>query len=62
MLTLMNQVRPYVKVNRSVCRAISSTSAGCIPNGAKPRLLMYTNANLLLDLCILLGRLTEGTN
>ena len=27
----------------------------CIPNGAKTQLLMHTNTNLLLDLCILLG-------
>jgi hypothetical protein len=30
------------------------------PNGAKAQLLMYTNTNYLLDLCILLGLFNRG--
>jgi hypothetical protein len=30
------------------------------PNGAKIQLLMHTNTNLLLDLCILLGLFDRG--
>jgi hypothetical protein len=30
------------------------------PNGAKTQLLMYTNTNYLLDLCILLGLFDKG--
>jgi hypothetical protein len=33
-----------------------------VPNGAKTQLLMHTNTNELLDLYILLGFLTEGTD
>jgi hypothetical protein len=32
------------------------------PNSAKTQLLIYTNTNYLLDLCILLGLLTDRTN
>jgi hypothetical protein len=31
-----------------------------VPNGAKAQLLIYTNINLLLDLCILLGLFDRG--
>jgi hypothetical protein len=31
-----------------------------LPNGAKTQLLMHTNANYLLDLCILLGLFDRG--
>jgi hypothetical protein len=30
------------------------------PNGAKTQLLMHTNTNLLLDLCILVGPFDKG--
>jgi hypothetical protein len=31
-----------------------------LPNGAKTQLLMHTNTNYLLDLCILLGVFDRG--